>query len=117
MKSKLYKIQGEENLQKVSDFVREYHQQAHESSYEGGFLRVYEDYSFFMGNDLVICIRLDLTEIKKGTIIIEFVVGGGGTSPFGFNFWTRNKSRINHFKGRLGEFCAANNLQVVEQSN
>lgn len=117
MKSQVYKIQGEENLQKVSDFIREYHQQAHESNYEGGFLRVYEDYSFFMGNDLIICIRVDLNGVKDNKMVIEFIVGGGSNAPFGRNLWTRNNSRINHFKDRLREFCAANNLQVVEQSN
>ena len=65
VKSQFFKIQGEENLQKISDFVREYHQQAHESNYVGGFLRVYEDYSFFMGNDLVVCIRVDLNEVEN----------------------------------------------------
>ena len=117
MKSQLYKIQGEENLQKVSDFVREYHQQAHESCYDGGFLRVYEDYSFLMGNDLVVCIRVDLNEVKDNKIVIEFIVGGGSSGLFGRNLWTRNNSRINHFKDRLREFCAANNLQVVDQFN
>ena len=117
MKSQFFKIQGEEKLEMVSDFVREYHQQAHESSYAGGFLRVYEDYSFFMGNDLVVCIRVDLNEVKNNKIVIEFIVGGGSSGLFGRNLLTRNNSRISHFKDRLRDFCAANNLLVVEQSN
>lgn len=117
MKSQFFKIQGEEKLEMVSDFVREYHQQAHESSYAGGFLRVYEDYSFFMGNDLVVCIRVDLNEVKNNKIVIEFIVGGGSNGFLGRDLWTRNNSRIRHFKDRLREFCAVNNLQVVEQSN
>jgi|JI7StandDraft_1071085.scaffolds.fasta_scaffold101147_2 hypothetical protein len=117
VKSQFFKIQGEENLQKISDFVREYHQQSHESNYVGGFLRVYEDYSFFMGNDLVVCIRVDLNEVENNKIVIEFIVGGGSSGLFGRDLWTRNNSRINHFKDRLLEFCAANNLQVLEQAN
>lgn len=115
MRSKTFIVKGEESLNWVTDFTRQYNQKAHESTFDGGFLRVYEDYSFLVGNDLVVCIRVDSSLSDQGIILIEFIVGGGGTSAFGFNLFARNNSRINHFRDRLSEFCRAEGFSLEER--
>lgn len=115
MRSSTFIIKGEDPHSKVTDFIRQYHQKAHESTFEGGFLRVYEDYSFLVGNDLVICIRVDMNLMDQGIILIEFIVGGGGTSAIGFNLFARNNSRVNHFRDRLTAFCHAEGFSLEER--
>lgn len=115
MRSTTFIVKGERPYNSVFEFIRQYHQQAHESTFEGGFLRVYEDYSFLVGNDLVVCIRVDTSQADQGNILIEFIVGGGGTSPIGFNLFARNKSRVNHFRDRLNEFCQSGGFSIEER--
>ncbi len=115
MRATSFIVKGEEPLNKVSEFIRQYHQKAYESSFEGGFLRVYEDYSFLVGNDLVVCIRVDTSQADHGIILIEFIVGGGGTSPIGFNLFARNKSRLKHFHDRLIELCQSEGFSLEER--
>jgi len=94
------------NLQdRVSDFVRLYYQEAYETEYPGGFLRVYEDYSFLNENYLMVCIRVDLTEVEKGVMKIEMISGGGSGSLFFKIEWGSENRRIKHFKKDLEEFC------------
>lgn len=115
MRSTTFIIKGDDPLNAVSDFIRQYHQQAHESTYDGGFIRLYEDYSFLLGNDLVIGVRVDCNLATQGVILIEFIVGGGGTSPFGLNSWSRNKNRVKHFREQLNEFCHTNGFSLEER--
>lgn len=115
MHAQTFLIAGTNSIEQVSEFVHEYHQQAHESSFPGGFIRIYEDYSLFSGNDLMICIRVDANDSKNGTILVEIIVGGGSGSPFFRNLWTRNKSRIRHFKEQLEAFCVSKELVLKDK--
>lgn len=112
MQSQTFVITGQDFLEPISTFVRHYHQVAHESSYQGGFIRLYEDYSFLAGNDLMICIRLDAAAALEGKVLIEFIAGGGSGYPFFRNLFTRNNSRIRHFRNQLEAFCISEGLAM-----
>jgi len=100
-----YILTGENLQDRVSDFVRMYYQEAHESEYPGGFLRVYEDYSFLNENDMMICIRVDTSEAENGKMKIEFISGGANKSLIFKTSLGSESRRIKHFQKDLQEFC------------
>lgn len=85
--------------------MRYYYQEAFLSEYLGGFLMVYEDYSLLNGNDIMICLRLDSSEITKGIIKIEMISGGGCGDTLLGDIFGSEKRRITHFEEKLEEFC------------
>ncbi len=105
MQHKTFILKGENIAEPVSELVRYYYQEAFLSEYLGGFLMVYEDYSFLSGNQLMICLRLDSSQQQQGIIKIEMISGGGSSDLLVNDGLGSEKRRINHFKERLEEFC------------
>jgi hypothetical protein len=110
MQHRTFILTGENLMDRVSDFVRLYHQEAYETEYTGGFMRVYEDYSFVNGNDIMVCIRVDTAEAEKGTMRIEIISGGGNSSLLLKNTWGSESRRIKHFQKELAEFCKTHSV-------
>jgi len=105
MQHQTFILKGEHILEPVSEFVRFYYQEAFLSEYLGGFLMVYEDYSFLNSNDIMICLRLDSTASEQGIIKIEMISGGGSGDLLLGEVLGSEKRRISHFAERLEEFC------------
>lgn len=114
MYSRIFHIAGAALQQPVEDFVRMHHQQAHESIYSGGFIRLYEDYSFINENDLMVCIRVDATEASSGKMTIEFIAGGGRQGLINWGSSGSEQRRANKFRENLIEFCTAHQYQLTE---
>ena len=53
MEHKTFILKGKNITEPVGQFVRHYYQEVFLSEYLGGFLIVYEDYSFLNGNDIM----------------------------------------------------------------
>lgn len=105
MQHQTFILKGENIVEPVSHFVRYYYQEAFLSEYLGGFLMVYEDYSFLNSNDLMICLRLDSTASEQGILKIEMISGGGSSDLLLGEVFGSEKRRISHFEERLTEFC------------
>jgi histidinol phosphatase-like PHP family hydrolase len=105
MQHKTFTLKGENIIAPVSEFVRFYYQEAFLSEYLGGFLMVYEDYSFLNSNQLMICLRVDSTAHQQGIIKIEMISGGGSGDLLLGEVLGSEKRRISHFAERLQEFC------------
>ena len=113
MQHKTYTLKGNSIAGPVNDFVCGYYQEAYKSPYDGGFLLVYEDYSFLNGNDIMVCLRVDTTKEMQGVIIIEMISGGGsGNIITGELFGSENR-KIKHFTGSLLEFCEQQQIKLV----
>lgn len=116
MYSKTYQITGSNLQQPLEEFVRMHHQQAHESVYPGGFIRLYEDYSFLNGNDIMICVRVDSTAAVSNKISIEFIAGGSREGLLTVaDLWGSEKRRVSKFNNDLLDFCAAHRFEVFEE--
>lgn len=103
MQHKTFTVNATKGKQAIENFVRHYYQQAYESRYSGGFIRVYEDYSLLNENQLMVCLRVDSS--KENEVIIEMIVGGASSSLL-FGAWDGSESRrIEHFEERLKGFC------------
>jgi len=114
--SKIYHITGSNLQQPLEEFVRMHHQQAHESVYPGGFIRLYEDYSFLNGNDIMVCVRVDSTAAVSNKMSIEFIAGGSGEGLFSTgDGWGSERRRVSKFNNDLLDFCAANQFEVFEE--
>jgi len=116
MHYKTFTLKGQNILEPVSDLVRRHYddEESYVSEYIGGFLIVYEDYSFLNSNQLMVCIRFDSTESEKGVITIEVIAGGAGRGVlFGDIFGSENR-RINDFEDRLANFCREKNITLEE---
>jgi hypothetical protein len=113
MLSCLFTIKGKDAQPVCETFVRMHHQIAHESVYPGGFIRLYEDYSFLNGNDMVVCIRVDATEAASDKMLIEFIAGGENDDIFKSNdSWGSGNRRLKKFANDLQDFCNENQLQL-----
>lgn len=112
MVTKTFTLNGTDIQESVSNFVRQYYQQAHESNYPGGFIRLYEDYSFLNDNDIVNCFRVDFSDALQGKIIIEMISGGSWSSENWVGSDGSEYRRIKHFKERLEEFCKEMNIEL-----
>lgn len=106
MQSKLFTIKGTDIEAPVTAFIQRYYQTVHESIYPGGFIRMFQDYVFSAGNDMMICLRADTNKVSEGIYIIEIITGGGGKSLLIQNIqhWSDN-DRIVNFTERLQDFC------------
>lgn len=113
MVSKTFTLSGNDIQEAVCNFVRQYYQQAHESNYPGGFIRLYEDYSFLNENDIVNCFRVDFTNASQGKIIIEMISGGSWSSSSWLGGGDSEHRRIKHFRERLEEFCKEMKIELV----
>ena len=110
MKHETFVISGHEACVKLERFIRFYHQNAYESSFEGGFLRFFLYYSFLNSNKLMFCIRFDNTKCQDNTAEIEIIIGGASDSiwlHFTMGSYTR---RLNRFSRKLEEFCIEQGL-------
>ncbi len=105
MQHQTFILKGKDILEPLSQFTRLYYQDSFLSEYLGGFLMVYEDYSFLNGNDIMICLRVDSSEADKGIVKIEIISGGGRSSLIGDNTFGSEQRRINHFAEKLEAFC------------
>lgn len=104
MVAQTFTLTGENIQEPVCNFVRQYYQQAHESNYPGGFIRMWEEYSFWEGNNLMVCLRVNMVDAPGGIILIEVISGGGSGGNIGFGNWVESK-RIKRFRKRLEAFC------------
>ena len=108
-----YTLTGRNIEGRVSEFVRNFFQSAYESSYSGGFLRVFEDYSFWNKNNPMVCIRIDTTEAENGKIRIEVITGGNSDKVLVSSIFGSERRRINGFAKQLQNFC---NEQMITYS-
>ena len=99
----------------LKEFIRSFQPQAYESNYQGGFLRVYEEYSILNSNQLMVCIRVDTTKTAQGNITIEVISGGGANSPFFKASFGSEKRRIKNFGNALEGFCSQQNIRLEVQ--
>ncbi|MCX6316206.1 MAG: hypothetical protein NTW29_02870 [Bacteroidetes bacterium] len=105
MVAQRFTIYGENLTVPVIQFIREFHKEAYESEYPGGLLRVYEDFSVLNGNQLMVCIRLDLSAATTGSVMLELIAGGASGSIF-FGEWMGSENRrIRDFRQELKSFC------------
>ena len=93
---------------KITGFVRDYFVSAYESSYKGGFIRVFEDSSYFNKKNYLVLIRVDTTEAEDGIIRIEIIAGGGDDSLFVNGVFGGDRSRAKSFARALQDFCTEN---------
>jgi hypothetical protein len=118
MQSKTFRICGENIAEPIIQFVRSFYQKAHESEYPGGLLRVYEDYSLMNGNQIMVCLRLDLTKSEDGMVEIEVIAGGGSGSMLFGEVMGSERRRIRDFSNELHFFCEEMKYRCeVENSN
>ncbi len=105
MQSKLFTIQGSNIEEPVLMFIRSYNRDAFETCYAGGFLRMYEDYSFLNSSYITVCLRVDTSEISNNKLILEVITGGASGSRFFDRLFGTEKRRIQDFEGRLQLLC------------
>ncbi len=105
MEHKTFILKGKNIAEPVGQFVRLYYQEVFLSEYLGGFLMVYEDYSFLNGNDIMICLRVDSSASEEGIIKIEMISGGGSSSMATGALFGSEKRRITEFEDNLEKFC------------
>ena len=101
MVSSQYIFKGRGVGPKITGFVRSYFASAYESTYNGGFVRVYEDSNFFTKRNYIVMLRVDTTQEEEGIARIEAIVAGGDEI---FNGERKKKS----FAKALEEFCNEN---------
>jgi hypothetical protein len=116
MENRTFIVKGENLLEPVTALVRQYYQQAYESSYKGGFVRYFEDYSLMNSNDLMVSLRIDTNEAEKGIVTIEIVVGGSRDNIiFDLTFGSEGR-RIKRFREKLEEFCKEHKFSMEIKS-
>lgn len=109
MITQIFTLTGENIQEPVSNFVRQYYQQTHECNYPGGYIRQWEDFSFWEDHDLVNTLRVDFSQIDMGIILIEMISAGAGSLEFAANSELR---RLDHFTERLKEFCSEMKIEL-----
>ena len=112
MINKTYTIKGSAISDAICNFVREHDRSAFESNYNGGFLRVWEEYSYVNRADIMICVRVDTTKAADGIIIIEVISGGDTGSLFTGGLFSRGRRNIRDFGRELQRFCKERNIQL-----
>lgn len=75
---------------------------------------VYEDYSFLNGNDIMICLRVDSSEVDKGIVKIEMISGGGSSSLIADTGAGSELQRIRHFAEKLEAFCKEKGITLEQ---
>lgn len=105
MRNKVFTIQGNNIEDPVLMFIRSYNRDAFETNYTGGFLRMYEDYSFLNSSYITVCLRVDTTELTRNKIVIEVITGGASGSRFFDRLFGTERRRIEDFEGRLEFLC------------
>lgn len=105
MISNSYTLTGRNIEARVTEFVRNFFQSAYESNYKGGFLRVFEDCSFWNKNNFMVCIRVDTTDAENGKVRIEVIAGGNGDKVLVSSIFNSDRRRINGFAKDLQNFC------------
>lgn len=99
-----YTIKGRGLESKVTGFIRDFFASAYESSYKGGFVRVYADDNMFNKTTKITFIRVDTNDAEDGIIRIEIISGSGSKeSLIGSIFGS--KKGINDFAKALQTFC------------
>jgi hypothetical protein len=105
MISSKYTIHGRNLEEKISGFVRNFYASAYESSYKGGFVRIFEDNNFFNKINYIVIIRVDTTEVENGIIKIEVISGGAEDRVLIPSIFGGEKRRVKGFAKELQEFC------------
>lgn len=110
MYSRIYKLEGE-HVARAETFVCMYYQQAYESVYPNGFLRIYEDKNLVLEEYFMEYIRVDATEAAAGKMVIEFIKNYGKL----FLFKGQIQLRIRYderFTAKLQWFCKENDVTI-----
>ena len=107
-----YTLKGNNIEQPVRDFIKNHHQKGHESNYTGGFLWIYEDYSWLNNNYLMVCIRVDTTKVQNGILTIEVISGGAAEGIFRKLTFGSDKRRVTRFGKELQEFCEEQKIEL-----
>lgn len=104
-----YLFKGRGIEEKLTGFIRNFFPSAYESTFKGGFVRVYEDSSYFNKKNYLVMIRLDNSEAEEGIIRVELIAGSGDDSGL-LNgiFGSRDKSSAKDFARSLQDFCTDN---------
>lgn len=98
----------------LTAFVRSHCADGYESSYQGGCLWAYEDYTLLNNNYIMVCIRLDSTNADKGIIRIEAIAGGGAHGILNITDWGSEERRLNRFRNKLIDFCEERNIDIED---
>lgn len=112
MHHKTFLLQGHDLTGQLTRFIDNYWQNTHESVYEGGFLRTYEEYSWMNSNRLVVCLRVDSSRAEQGELDIEIIVGGAGGGLFFSYNWGTERRRIKRFEKELLAFCRERGINL-----
>ena len=111
MYGKIYRLEGA-HVRLAETFVRMYYQQAYESVYPNGFIRLYEENSLVLEEHIMVCIRVDATEASNGKMIIEFITNYGNMFSFFKSEDNRDSYTMKRFTEKLEEFCKENSISL-----
>jgi hypothetical protein len=100
-----YVFKGRGLEAKISGFVRDYFVSAYESTYKGGFIRVYEESNYFSKRNHLVIIRVDTTDSEDGITRIEVIAAGSGDEIL-----SRDGNRAEKFARALQDFCNKNSI-------
>lgn len=109
---KSYGLQINSKEAALHRFIEEFWLNCYESHYPGGYIRVFEDYSFANSNMLVVFIRVDSNRLTQGEIEIEIIVAGAANGLFSSLNWGSEGRRIKRFEKELLAFCRDNAITV-----
>lgn len=116
MHHKTYLLRGADLTDPVTRLVQNYFCEesdtVYESTYEGGYLLAFEDYSWLNGNAIMVCIRVNSTRAASGEVEIEILSGGANSSMLQNVDWGSEKRRIKRFEKELMGFCKEMGVDV-----
>ena len=108
-----YTLRGRNIEASVAEFVRNFNLSAYESRYKGGFLRIFEDSSFWNKNNYMVIIRVDTNDKDDGIIRIEVISGGADDKLLVGSIFGGDKRRIKEFPKSLQKFCEERHINCV----
>jgi len=112
MRTKTFTIKGSHIEEPVLLYIRGYNRDAYETQYPGGFLRVFDDYSFLNGSYITICLRVDTTALGNDKLLIEIITSGASGSRFIDRMFGTERRRIQDFEDRLLLLCEQKGFEV-----
>lgn len=112
MRHKIFTLKGKDLEENLKEFLHVYRSDAYETHYQGGFLRIYEDYSVLNSSPISVTLRVDTNEAANGTMIIEIITGGASGSRFFDRLFGSERRRIQDFEDQLRLICEKKGITV-----
>ena len=112
MRHKTYNLQIKGQEENVYKFIDDFWPNCYESRFTGGYLRVFEDYSFMKSNNIMVCIRVDNSRLDQGELELE-IIAGGARSGLIFDLGMGSEGRrIKRFEKELLRFCGEMGINI-----